>query len=340
MPDVTSAPPDRSPVRAAPVSCSHTGFGVLRVTGADAMTFLHGQLSSDVKALGAGDGQYWSYNSPKGRMLANGVLWRAPAERPGDGIVVLLAADLAETIRRRLAMFVLRAKVAIEDVTAQSTLIGIAGEGSDAAASAAFGVAPRPSCAVAIGEHGTVFALRDGRLVAFAPADDAPVLKAALARHTSAVDEATWRFHGIAAGVANITAVTSDLFVPQQANWDLVGGVNFQKGCYPGQEIVARMQYLGRLKERLFAFHCHALDVAPGARIYAQTFGADQACGTVVNAAPDQAGRCALLAVVQIEAVESGELHVGAPDGAVLTQRPLPYAVPTAAPRAPRPQVG
>jgi folate-binding protein YgfZ len=295
---------------------------------------------SDVKALGEGDGQYWSYNSPKGRMLANGVLWRAPAERSNDGIVMLLAADLAEIIRRRLAMFVLRAKVTIEDITAQSALIGIAGEGADAAASEAFGVAPRPSCAVAIGERATVFALRDGRLVAFAPAGDAAMLKAALARHTSVVDEATWRLHGIAAGVANITAATSDLFVPQQANWDLVGGVSFQKGCYPGQEIVARMQYLGRLKERLFAFRCHAIEVAPGARVYSPTFGADQACGTVVNAAPDPRSGCALLAVVQIEAAEARDLHVGTPDGAVLTQQPLPYAIPAAAPRAPRPRAG
>ena len=334
----TSSSLDPAPLRAAPVSCSHPGLGVLRVGGADAVTFLHGQLSSDVKALGEGEGQYWSYNSPKGRMLANGVLWRAPAERPNDGIVMLLAADLAETIRRRLAMFVLRAKVTIEDVTAQSALIGIAGEGGDAAASEAFGVAPRPSCAVAIGERATVFALRDGRFAAFAPANDAAMLKAALARHTSAVDEAAWRYYGIAAGVANITAATSDLFVPQQANWDLVGGVDFQKGCYPGQEIVARMQYLGRLKERLFAFRCDALDVAPGARIYSPTF--DQACGTVVNAALDPGGRCTLLAVVQIEAAESEDLRLDARDGAALTPRPLPYAIPAAGPRAPRPQLG
>ena len=338
MQDLTSSSFDPARARAAPVSCSHPGWGVLRVNGADAVTFLHGQLSSDVKALGDGEGQYWSYNSPKGRMLANGVLWRAPAERPNDGIVMLLAADLADTIRRRLAMFVLRAKVTIEEITARSALIGIAGDGGDAAASEAFGVAPRPSYAVAIGERATVFALPDGRLAAFAPADDTAMLKAALARHTSAVDEATWRYYGIAAGVANITAATSDLFVPQQANWDLVGGVNFQKGCYPGQEIVARMQYLGRLKERLFAFRCDALDVAPGARIYAPTF--DQACGTVVNAAPDPSGRCALLAVVQIEAAESGDLRLDAPDGAALTPRPLPYAIPAAGPRAPRPQLG
>src|SRR5690348_69835 len=113
----------------APAACSHTAWGVLRVAGDDAIAFLHGQLSSDVQALRPGEGQYWSYNSPKGRMLANGVLWRMPAGEPGDAITLLLAAELTESVRRRLAMFVLRAKVTVEDATATSTLIGIAGEG-------------------------------------------------------------------------------------------------------------------------------------------------------------------------------------------------------------------
>jgi tRNA-modifying protein YgfZ len=117
--------------------------------------------------------------------------------------------------------------------------------------------------------------------------------------------------------------------VPQTANWDLLGGVNFRKGCYTGQEIIARMQYLGRIKERLFAFHVDARDVAPATRLYSAAFG-EQACGTVVDAAPDPVGGTALLAVAQLAAAGADDLMLGAPGGPRLARRPLPYDVPDA----------
>ena len=133
-----------------------------------------------------------------------------------------------------------------------------------------------------------------------------------------------------------VTAATSDMFVPQALNWDLLGGVSFQKGCYTGQEIVARMQYLGRLKERLYAFRTQADDVQPAGRLYSAAFG-DQACGTVVNAAPDPAGGSALLAVAQREAADAGDVRLDALDGLPLLPQRLPYDVPAAAePRVPR----
>ena len=321
----------------APAACNHTGWKVLRVSGDDAVAFLHSQLSSDVQSLGPGEGQYWSYNSPKGRMLANGVLWRAPAGQSGDAVTLLLAADLAETIRRRLSMFVLRAKVTVDDVTAASTLIGVAGDGSANAMREAFGASPAQARAVAFGNAATAFMLRDQRIVVVGPHADAVMLNAALARHATSVGNDDWRWFGIAAGVPWITAATSDRFVPQTANWDLLGGVSFGKGCYPGQEIVARMQYLGRLKERLFAFHADALEAAPATRLYSAAFDAEQPCGTVVNAAPDVNGGVALLAVTQVAAWEANDIALGAPGGPRLVRRALPYAVPTDAPRTSRP---
>jgi folate-binding protein YgfZ len=321
----------------APAACNHTGWSVLRVSGDDAVAFLHAQLSSDVQALGRGDGQYWSYKSPKGRMLANGVLWRAPADVPDAALTLLLAGDLAETIRRRLAMYVLRAKVSVTDASATSLLIGIAGDGSAEASSQAFGVSPPPGRAVAFAGGATAFTLPDRRIAIVAPHAAGPVLHAALARHASLVTSEVWRWFGVAAGVPWITAATSDLFVPQMANWDLLGGVSFRKGCYPGQEIVARMQYLGRLKERLFAFHADTLDVKPGTRLFSATFGADQACGTVVNAAPDLIeGGVALLAVVQLAAGDARDAVLGEPGGPRLMLRSLPYDVPAAPGAAPR----
>lgn len=316
-----------------PIACSHAGWGVLRVAGDDAVAFLHGQLSSDVQSLGAGEGQYWSYNSPKGRMLANGVLWRSPPDQEEAGITLLLAADLAETLRRRLSMFVLRARAHIEDATARSALIGLAGDGIDDASRAAFGVAPAPSRAIAFAAGATAFALPDRRIMIVTRVENGPILHAAIARHARIVENDVWRWFGVAAGVPWITAATSDLFVPQMANWDLLGGVNFRKGCYPGQEIVARMQYLGRLKERLFAFHTRALEVTPATRLYSAAFGIGQACGTVVNAAPDPSGGIALLAVAQLAAVEANDLTLAEPGGFPLARRPLPYEVPASRPR-------
>ena len=138
------------------------------------------------------------------------------------------------------------------------------------------------------------------------------------------------------AGVPMITAATQDQFVAQAANWDALGGVDFRKGCYTGQEIVARMQYLGRLKERLFAFRASIEPPAPGTRLYSAAFG-DQASGTVVNSAPDPDGGSRFLAVAQIQAADAGAMAVASPDGPPAQLEPLPYDVP--APAAPRGRV-
>jgi len=316
--------------------CAHTAWGLLDVSGADTIAFLHGQLSSDVEALQPGHGQYWSYNSPKGRMLANGVLWR-PAADPGR-VLMVLAADLAETIRRRLSMFVLRSKVTIDDGGKHHGLLGVAGTDAAAAAHDALGVKVASLIATPFGAQASALALPDGRIVVSCPAASGPLIHAALARNATIADAEAWRWFGIAAGVPMITAATSDLFVPQAANWDLVGGVSFRKGCYPGQEIVARMQYLGRLKERLHAFRAETDEATAAARVYSASFGADQACGTVVNAARDPAGGSVLLAVVQSEAVKAQDLRLDSPTGPTLRSLALPYALPDTAPtpRTPR----
>jgi folate-binding protein YgfZ len=318
-----------------PAACTDTHHGILHVRGNDAIDFLHGQLSSDVRALSPGEGQYWTYNSPKGRVLANGVLWRAPAGSP-PGVTLVLAADLAEVIRRRLAMFVLRAKVTIENATTSSALIGVAGEAAVAAAHAAFGVTPQRARAASIRDDAVTFMLPDGRILIVAPGADRPVLRAALARHARQAAYDEWRWYGIVAGVPLLRAATSDLFVAHAVNLDLLGAINFRKGCYPGQEIIARMQYLGRLKERMFGFDVDALDIEPGARLFSGAFGDDQPCGTVVDAAPDRTRGSVLLAVVQLAAVAANDVALGARDGPKLLRRPLPYDVPGIAP-APAP---
>ena len=326
-------PADRSAAFAAlaqgTLVCPLPGLGSLRFDGADAGTFLQAQLSSDVGALDAGAAHWSSYNSPKGRVLANLLLWRAPAD-DAAGYVAVLAADLAAMIARRLSLFVLRAKVGVRHVDAGRARLGVAGPGATAALQTLLGAAPEAGGA-RTNDGITMVGLADGRVIVDAPAERGSALRDALTKHGAAGDEAVWRWTRVAAGIPLITAATSDQFVPQALNWEVLGGVSFQKGCYPGQEIVARMQYLGRLKERLFAFRSAGDEPAAGTRLYAASF-ADQPCGTVIEAAPHPDSGAGLLAVVQRSAAESDMVHVAAPDGPVLTLMPLPYAVPDPAP--------
>jgi len=326
QPPATASPPTQPD--AATICALAPDAGVLAFDGADAAAFLHGQLSSDVAGMVPGAAGWTSYNSPKGRMLGTLLLWRAGA----DSFRAFVAADLAALLARRLAMFVLRAKVKVADLTGDGQTVGVGGAGAADAVRTVLGVAPEPGQGAHAGDA-FVVAAPDGRYFVHAPAARAGAIAAALATHAVPVSVDAWHRLGIRAGVPAVTRATQDLFVPQTANWDLVGGVNFRKGCYPGQEIVARMQYLGRLKERLFAFHVDAPPPAPATPVYSPVFG-EQACGTVVNAASSPDGGSDLLAVVQWAAADAeGALRLGTPDGPPLSARALPYAVP--APVAP-----
>jgi len=324
MPHTSTVPPSGSPASGpSAVYCTSLGLSLLSFAGPDAEAFLQGQLSNDLDALASGAVQLSSYNSPKGRMLATLALWRNGA----DAFSALVAADIAESLRKRLTMFVLRSKVFIVDLSPSHALVGIGGAGARDAVRAAMGAAPEAG-EVDIGDEVTTIALPDGRIVVATTHARAEALRARLATGVAEVPQDVWRWLGIRAGVPMIGAATQDLFVPQTANLDLLDGVSFHKGCYTGQEIIARTQYLGRLKERMHLFHADAPPPSPGAKLFGAVFG-DQACGAVVEAAPSPDGGSDLLAVVQLSALD-GALHVGSPDGPVLASLALPYAFPVA----------
>lgn len=331
MPPTSAVPPSASPAGApAAVYCAFPELGLLSFSGPDAEGFLQGQLSNDLKALAPGAVQLSSYNSPKGRMLATLVLWRDGA----DAFRALVAANIAESLRKRLSMFVLRSKVIIADLSPTHVLVGIGGAGARDAALAAIGTVPDAGH-VDVADEATTIALPDGRIVVAVAHARAEALRTRLAAMAADVPTGAWRWLGIRAGVPMIGAATQDLFVPQTANWDLLEGVSLHKGCYTGQEIIARTQYLGRLKERMHLFHTDAPPPPPGAKLFGAVFG-DQACGAVVEAAPSPEGGSDLLAVVQLSALD-GPLHVGTPDGPVLALLALPYALPVAsAPNRPK----
>ncbi len=315
--------PPFAPLPPAAARADLPTLAMLELAGADAGDFLHGQLSSNVKALAVDAAHYASYNSAKGRMLATLIVWR----RADDRYALVLAADLADTIRRRLAMFVMRAKVAVTAVA--RPLRGVLGANAAPVIAAALAPSlrvtgsPVPADAWSAWSSrccagATVLHLPDGRFLV--DVDDAlPDAIAAL----PVAGENVWRWCGVRAGVPVVTAVTSDKLIAQEANWELLGGVDFRKGCYPGQEIIARMQYLGRLKERLRGFHIDTAVVADGTALAAHD--GTTAAGIIVNAAPSPTGGSDLLAVVRNELADVFGLAI---DGVALSPRALPYAVP------------
>ena len=331
-PVAVTATPDAALVAArdSAVVCDLAPIAVLAIGGADATAFLHGQLSIDVQHLASGAFRYATYNSPKGRMLANLVLWRAGAG--ADGYQALVPGDIAESVRKRLAMFVLRSKVTLSDVTAGYLRLGVGGPRATEALRAVLGVAPAPH-EVAQVDDVTVLGLAESRFVLVTPVEHGTALRTTFAKRLAEGDFAVWQWLAIRAGVPIVTASTQDAFVAQAANMDILGAVDFNKGCYTGQEVIARMQYLGRLKERAFLFHADGTGVAAGTRLFNAVFG-EQACGTVVNAAPAPGGGSDLLAVIQLAAVERGDTRLGDPAGPPLVQLPLPYPIP--APVTPR----
>ncbi len=323
--------PALAAARDAAVACDLTPLSVLAVTGADAATFLQGQLSSDAAGLAPGAATRTSFNSPKGRMLANFLLWRE-----GPAFRLLVPGDIAEPLRKRLSMYVLRSKVALEDASAASSRIGLGGPRAAEALGNALGALPG-AFGVTVRDDATVIGLPGPRYVVLAAPERTADILDRLGPSAVPAPFTVWEWLTVRAGVPVVTLATQDQIVPQAANWDVLGGLDFRKGCYTGQEIIARMQYLGRLKERLFAFHVDEAPPAAGARLYGSAFG-DQACGLVVNAAPAPDGGSDLLAVVQLTAVEAGALRLGAPNGPALAPLPLPYEVPP--PTPPRGRVG
>lgn len=302
-------------------------LGALLVSGEEAATLLHNLLSNDVRKLAEDRAQHNSFNNPKGRMLANFLIWRG-----AEGYRLTLSADIAAAIQKKLSMYVLRAKAKVADVSAERALIGLCGK-ADAALQAAGLPHPADPLSVSMctaSTAGTIHVVRldPQRMIIDAPASIAPAIWDALAG-AGAVPTGTlaWQWFDVVAGVPLITATNQDEFVAQMLNFELIGGVDFKKGCYPGQEIVARTQYLGKLKKRMYRAHFDGEAAPPvNADLYSPAFG-DQSCGKVVSVAPAPDTGFDLLAVLQITARDSGEVHMGAPDGARLEFAELPYTV-------------
>ena len=296
-------------------------LGVLQFSGEDAETFLQAQLSCDVASVGAPSSTYGAYCSPKGRMLANFLLWREEA-----GFFMALSRDIAAAVQRNISRFVLRSKVKVSDASDTIVLAGAAGPQAESALRGLFPELPKmPNEVSRQSDTGTVIRLKDGRFVLSSTPSAASALRRQLGSALQSVDARAWRWLDIRNGLPWITASTQDRLVPQMANFELIGGVSFDKGCYPGQEVVARTQHLGKLKRRMFLANV-AAPAAAGDDLYSEDLG-DQASGVVVNAEASPDGGHDLLAVVQTASRESSTVHLKSLTGPVLRFSPLPYAV-------------
>lgn len=258
-------------------------LGVIRATGEDAVKFLHGQLTQDVALLPVGQARLAAFCSPKGRMLASFVLVKHSA----DEVWLVCSRDVLPATLKRLSMFVLRAKVRLADTSADYRICGLLGNAqiqlSQGTASPWFTCEAAHAHAVQLYPAGTI-----GRQLWIGPADAAqppgpPV---------SAPD---WAWSEVASSVATVSAPLVELFVPQMLNYESVGGVSFKKGCYPGQEVVARSQFRGTLKRRTYLATTDEL-LTPAQEIYAGE-DLEQPVGVVVQTArhPQGGANSALL---------------------------------------------
>lgn len=282
-------------------------LGAIRASGAEAESFLQNQLSNDLRQLVPGRVQLSSYNSPKGRVLDLFALRRA-----GDSILLETRRDILPASLKRLRMFVLRSKVTLEDVSAATFALGLAGP--DAATLLQQAGLPPPAQDWDCVDSGELTVLR--RPGARYSLHGAPARLAALwpqlAAQARPVGTAAWRLLEVLAGLPAIRPQTADHFVAQMLNLDQLGAISFGKGCYPGQEIVARMHYLGNLKRRMFLCRAEGAEAHPGQDVVAE--GAGSAAGEVVQAAPHPEGGMALLAVLQL-AQAGAPLRLGSADG-------------------------
>jgi len=298
-------------------------LGVISVHGADAGTFLQSQLSNDISALDAGRSQLNAFCTPKGRMLGLMRVFRAD-----DGYFLRLPADSLEAVLQRLRMFVLRSNVTLEDASDNFLRIGVSGTDADNEIRGTIGTCPDAVNAVV--QAGPLTIVRvpgaEPRFEVFASSlQAAQQFWDALNVRGAPVGESAWRLLEIEAGLPVVFAATAELFVPQMANLQLVDGVSFKKGCYPGQEIVARMQYLGTLKRRMYlGLIGQDGPVPPGAELYSGS-DRDQPVGRIVDAQPHPDGGQLALAVLQIQSADSADVFLGSPDGPVFAIQPLPY---------------
>jgi folate-binding protein YgfZ len=292
-----------------------THLGLIRAQGEDAAKFLHGQLTNDFSLLGLSEARLAAFCNAKGRMQASMIGFKAS---PND-ILLLCSLDLLPATLKRLSMFVMRAKVKLTEASHEFAVFGLSGDALlDASKTIAF------YSNIVWSKHEFL----DGSLVNLYPADGvaralwvAPVGAEAPAGATMTDEQ--WAWGEVRSGIATVTQPIFEALVPQMLNYESVGGVNFKKGCYPGQEVVARSQFRGTLKRRAYLAHADE-PLHAGDELFLEC-DPHQPCGLVVQSATAPTGGCDAIVSTQISAFETGGVHARSADGANLTLSVAPY---------------
>lgn len=312
-------------------------WGVIEAVGDDAATFLQSQLTQDVASLSPQQATLAAYCTAKGRMLGQFVVIRDAAR-----YLLLTHRDMADALVKRLGMFVLRSKCKLRNASSEFQVLGCKGT-IDAGLLAGHGLNAlslplQPwACAKTDGAYAVGWPSADGaaRHLLVVPAQPAqaasPEGAAATDADAAALHGTGWQHDDILCGIPFLEPANLEAFVPQMVNLDVIGGVSFSKGCYPGQEIVARAHYLGKAKRRMQIGQT-PVAVNAGADVFASTRPSEPA-GRVVNAAPTASGSCVLLFEISSDDLADSTLHVQSHDGPLLQLKPLPYDIP--APKTP-----
>ena len=288
-------------------------LGVIRAEGDDAAKFLHSQLTHDFALLDLQHARLTAFLSAKGRMQASFIGFkRSPTE-----MLLVCSRDLLAPTLQRLSMFVMRSKAKLSDASEEFLLYGLAGKAIEDIACSAIDTGVKTDF-----DHISLVGLppagKTPRALWIAPADT-PAPKGDL------LADGLWAWGEVQSGIATLTAPLVDAFVPQMLNYESVDGVSFKKGCYPGQEVVARSQFRGAIKRR--AFIANSADPLHAGEEVFRAAEPEQACGLVAQAAPAPDGGWDAIVVLQLAAAEAGGLHAGSAGGPALTLGTLPYAL-------------
>ena len=297
-----------------------THLGIIRAVGEDAIKFLQGQLTQDVALLGPTQARLAAFCNAKGRMQASFVVFK----RSPEEVLLVCSRDLLAATLKRLSMFVMRAKAKLTDATDDFLLYGLTGSAIDPMA-----VSAQPAW--------TKVDVDDANLIVLYPGAGQPRAMWCAPVHGPVpegkpIELETWNWLEVQSGIATICQPVFESFVPQMLNYESVGGVNFKKGCYPGQEIVARSQFRGTLKRRAYVVHTDSdASPEPGQEVF-QGQDSDQPCGLVAASAAHPEGGFDAIVSIQTSAAADATTHLGEkplrlgnPTGPALTLLPLPY---------------
>jgi folate-binding protein YgfZ len=295
-----------------------SAFSLIRVSGEDAPGFLQGQFSSDVAALDGTHAQYSSYSTAKGRMLASFLLWKI-----GSEYFLLLSADIAVAIVKRLSIYIMRSKVKAE-LCSDTVLLGLHGAQAELWLQQQVDTLPATSLALCVTPDAVSVRLPSGALLWLLPGAMAAAIFETLPAELLPIDAEAWSLLDINAGIPWVTLATQEQFVAQMANMDVIGAVSFTKGCYPGQEIIARTHYLGKVKRRMSLVRLPS-PANNGAPLYSPALG-EQTIGMLVNVARNAEGHYLALAVAQ-SACWSDGVYLEKENIHQLEKLSLPYAI-------------